>query len=246
MVVLPRTSDIQNDNMTVYNELQYEIIVVAHNFKWDRASCTEIVLSCYGLIVSNSSNLSIERNIVLIFTSALSWPCIKSHWLSLQFGLCDNFQEPATCHTMVNLRKNHKKSQITLREKLYCEFAIVVARKTDSSSMLNKITNWAYKACGDWLNHFYSPWESAGFKVESQNDQLCLTWNRIWASLGTVIIAEQETIVILENQTIRGDSKLKSGWIYLRAAASWAWLWAQSPRTISNDGLTENRTPIRH
>jgi len=37
---------------------------------------------------------------------------------------------------MANLRK---KSQITLREKSHWEFAIAVSRKTDSSTMLNKI-----------------------------------------------------------------------------------------------------------
>jgi len=41
--------------------------------------------------------------------------------------------------------------------------------------MLNKIANRAYEVCPDWLNHFYSPRESEGYKVESQNDQLRLT-----------------------------------------------------------------------
>jgi len=41
--------------------------------------------------------------------------------------------------------------------------------------MLNKIANRAFKACADWLNRFYSPRESKGYKVESQNDNyVCL------------------------------------------------------------------------
>jgi len=54
------------------------------------------------------------------------------------------------------------------------------------------------------------------------------------------------------NQSIRGDYKMKSGRIYLRAATSWAWLKAQrynlcNPHnTIANDRLTGNRTPIQH
>ena len=59
--------------------------------------------------------------------------------------------------------------------------------------MLDKIANRAYKAHADWLNDFYSPWDSKGYKVETQNDQLCLTWNLIRPSLGAVIIVEQET-----------------------------------------------------
>jgi len=62
-----------------------------------------------------------------------------------------------------------------LRKKLPCEFAIAVSRETGSSSMRNKIANGAYKAHTDWLNHFYSPWESQGYKEECQNDQLRLT-----------------------------------------------------------------------
>jgi len=62
-----------------------------------------------------------------------------------------------------------------------------------SSSVLNKIANHAYKARVDWLNHFHSPWESEGYKVQNQNDQLRLSWNLIWASLEAVIIVEQET-----------------------------------------------------
>jgi len=63
--------------------------------------------------------------------------------------------------------------------------------------MLNKIANRAYKARVDWLNHFHSLWEFEGCKVESQNDHLRLTWNLIWASLGAVIIVEQETIKLM-------------------------------------------------
>jgi len=54
----------------------------------------------------------------------------------------------------------------------------------------------------------------AGYKVESQSDQLCLTWKLIWASLEAVIITEQETIAIHDNQSIGGDSKMKSDRIY--------------------------------
>jgi len=69
-----------------------------------------------------------------------------------------------------------------------------------SSSMLNKIANHAYMARTDWLNHFHSPRESKGYKVESQNDQLRLTWNLIWASLEAVIIIEQETIKFMRTR----------------------------------------------
>ena len=122
-----------------------------------------------------------------------------------------------------------------------CEFAIGVSHEAGGSSALNKIAKRAYKACADWLNLFYSPWESAGYKVDSQNNQLHLTWNLVWASLGAVIIAEKETIAIHENRSIRSDFKMKSDQIYLRAAASWVWLGAQSPRMISSD-----RTKLRH
>jgi len=68
-----------------------------------------------------------------------------------------------------------KKSQITLHQKSPCEFAMAVSRETDSYSTLIQIANRAYRARADWLNHFHSPWESKGYKVESQNDQLRLT-----------------------------------------------------------------------
>jgi len=106
--------------------------------------------------------------------------------------------------------------------------------------MLHKIANQDYDARADWLNHIYSPRESKGYKVESQNDQPRLTWNLIWASLGA------RNNQIHEIQSIRGDDKMNSGRIYLRVAASWVWLRAKYPRTISSDSLTENRTPIRH
>jgi len=77
---------------------------------------------------------------------------------------------------MANLQK---KSQIMLREKWHCEFAIAVSRKAGSFSMLNKIANRAYKARADWSNRFYSLWKSTGYRVESQNDKLCLTSNLI-------------------------------------------------------------------
>jgi len=82
----------------------------------------------------------------------------------------------AACHKMANLRKKTaEKSEITLRENARCEFAIAVSHKTDSTSMLNKIANRTYKPRTDWLNHFHSPWKSAAYKVESQNDHLPLT-----------------------------------------------------------------------
>jgi len=59
------------------------------------------------------------------------------------------------------------KSRITLREKSIYEFAITVSPKTASSNMLNRIANLVYKARADWLNHFYSTWESEGYEVES-------------------------------------------------------------------------------
>jgi len=62
---------------------------------------------------------------------------------------------------IVNLLNIVEKSRITLREKSHCEFAIGVLCETGSSSTLNKITNHAYKARADWLNHFYSPREIA-------------------------------------------------------------------------------------
>ena len=62
---------------------------------------------------------------------------------------------------MVNLQK------IVLREKSHRELAIAILRETGSSSMLNKIPNHACKLGADWFNHFYSPWESKGYKVES-------------------------------------------------------------------------------
>jgi len=43
-----------------------------------------------------------------------------------------------------------------------------------NQAMLDKITNRAYEARPDWLNHFYSPWEPEGYKVENQDDQLQL------------------------------------------------------------------------
>jgi len=75
--------------------------------------------------------------------------------------------------------------------------------------MLNKITNRAYKASTDWFKHFYSPWESVDYKVESQNGQLRLTLNLIWASLGAVIIAGQETITKHENWTRPSEAIIK-------------------------------------
>jgi len=110
-----------------------------------------------------------------------------------------------------------------------------------SSSMLNKIANRPYNPCADWLNHFHSLWESEGYKVESRDDQLRLTWKFIWASLGTVIIVEQETIKFRRTRASEA-----SGRIYLQVAASWVRLRAQSPCTIFNDSLTGHRTPIWH
>jgi len=75
-----------------------------------------------------------------------------------------------------------------LREKSLCGFATAVSRETASSSMLNDIANLAHKAGADW------PLESKGYTVESQNDQLRVTWSLIWASLGAVIITEQQLV----------------------------------------------------
>jgi len=122
---------------------------------------------------------------------------------------------------------------------------MAVSRETGSSSMLNRMANFAYEARADWLIHFYSTRESQGYKVETQNDQLGLTWNLIWASFGSRRRRARNNY-IHENQSIRGDNKMKSGRIYLRVAASWVWLRAQTPRTISNDSLTGNRTPVIH
>ena len=63
------------------------------------------------------------------------------------------------------------------------------------------ISNRAYKAGTDW-NHFHSLWESKGYKVESQNGQLRLTCNLIWASLEAVIIVEQETIKFMRTRAL--------------------------------------------
>jgi len=57
-----------------------------------------------------------------------------------------------------------------LYKKSHCEFARGDSREIDSSSMLDKIVNRAYKAVADWLNHFHSPWEFEDYQVESQND----------------------------------------------------------------------------
>jgi len=65
---------------------------------------------------------------------------------------------------MANLRKYREKLQITLQEKSPSEFAIALLRETGNFNMLNKLANRAYKARTDWLNHFYSPWESEGYK----------------------------------------------------------------------------------
>ena len=51
-----------------------------------------------------------------------------------------------------------------------------------------------------WLNQFYSLWESEGYKLESQNDQLRLTWNLIWASSVAVVIVERETIKFMRTR----------------------------------------------
>jgi len=51
---------------------------------------------------------------------------------------------------------------------------------------------------------------------------------------------------IHDNQSIRGDYKMKSGRIYLQVVTRWVWLWAQSPRTNSNHSLTGNRTSVQH
>jgi len=76
-----------------------------------------------------------------------------------------------------------------LPEKIPYEFAIAVSCETGSSRIAQS-ANHAYKVRTDWLVHFYTPCESEGYKVASPTDQLRLTWNRIWTSLGS----EQETI----------------------------------------------------
>jgi len=101
---------------------------------------------------------------------------------------------------LANLWKIAKKSRITLLEKSHCECERAVSCETGSSSMLNEIANCAYKVRADWLNNIYSPRESKGFKVESQNDKLCLTWNLIWARSGAVIIADKETIKFMRTR----------------------------------------------
>jgi len=60
-------------------------------------------------------------------------------------------------------------------KKSHCQFAIAVSRETGSSRTLNKIANRACKARADWVNHFYGPWESKGYAVESQKDRVHLT-----------------------------------------------------------------------
>jgi len=85
-------------------------------------------------------------------------------------------------------------------EKLLCEVAIDVSREIGGSCMLSKKANYPYKVRSDWLNHFDSPWESEGYEVESLNDQLRLTWNFNWASLGALIIAGQETIKFMRTR----------------------------------------------
>jgi len=51
---------------------------------------------------------------------------------------------------------------------------------------------------------------------------------------------------IYENQSIRGDYRMKSGRIYLRVAASWVPTSSTIPTHDFYDSLTGNRTPIRH
>ena len=51
-----------------------------------------------------------------------------------------------------------------LREKSPCDSCFALNWQ---SSMLNKIANRAYKVGADWLNRFYSPWESPCDNVES-------------------------------------------------------------------------------
>jgi len=72
-------------------------------------------------------------------------------------------------------------------------------------SIRNKISNRAYRAYADWLNQLYSPLEYAGYKVESQSDQLRLAWDLIWASLEAFIISNKEAIAKHENQSIRAE-----------------------------------------
>jgi len=121
-------------------------------------------------------------------------------------------------------------SRIKLCERSHCDVAIAVLRETDSSNVLNKIANRAYKARTDQFNHLHSLWESAGYKVESKNDQLHQTWNLIWASLGTVIIAEQETIKLMRTRA----SEVITKWNLAEFTSEW-WLvesdYEHNPRT---------------
>jgi len=119
-----------------------------------------------------------------------------------------------------------------LREKLPCELVMAVSHETGSSSTLNKIANHAYKA--RWL----ALWKSERPTTSDLEPYL----NQFGSSHHRGARNNQ----IHENQRIRGDYKMKSGRVYLRVAASWVWLWAQSSRMIFNDSLTGNRTLIRH
>jgi len=128
------------------------------------------------------------------------------------------------CHLTTKLQKNRENFSNNVTWKIALRLCNNCFARTGSSSTLNKIANHTYKARADWLNHFYSLQDSQGYKVRSQNGQLRLSWNRIWASLGAVIITEQKPTAVHENQSIRGHYKMKSDRIYLRVAASWAWL----------------------
>ena len=75
------------------------------------------------------------------------------------------------CHTMANMLKNCDFSNNVTRRIIVQAFS----RENSSFNMLDKIINRPHRARADWLNHFHSPWESKGYKVESQNDQLRLT-----------------------------------------------------------------------
>jgi len=79
------------------------------------------------------------------------------------------------------------------------------------SSMINKIANRAYKARTDWLNHFNSPWESEGYKVESQNDPTTSDLKPYLSQFGSSHHRRARNNQIHENQRIKGEYKMKSG-----------------------------------
>jgi len=139
---------------------------------------------------------------------------------------------------MANLRKKREQIANKITWKIASRICDSCFARYCNPSMLIKIVNRACKAGADWLNHFDNPWESEGYKVKMTN--------YFWLKTSFSHHRRAKNNQIRENQSIRGDYRMKSGRIYPPEAASWVRLWAQSPRTISNDSLTVTRTPIRH